>query len=94
MILSTIRRVVLALGSDTESRDHLFSSISNTFQEFVVEYAELMTDDESRLNDLKKILKGESYFQLEILHELSSHFPSRRSGRQVRVGKSSLRFEE
>ena len=55
--MSVIKRVLLGLGNDTESRESLFNSISNTFQEFVVEYAELMTEDEERLKDLKKILR-------------------------------------
>ena len=58
-MLSVVRKVLIGLGSDAANREALFTSITNTFQEFVVEYAELMTEDEERLNDLKKILRYE-----------------------------------
>ena len=61
LILSVARKVLLSLGNDAESRQALFDSISNTFQEFVIEYAELMTEDEERLKDLKKILRWADY---------------------------------
>ena len=57
LVLSVIRKVLLGLGNDSSNRDALFTSITNTFQEFVIEYAELMTEDDERLNDLKKILR-------------------------------------
>jgi len=91
LVLSVIKRVLLGLGNDTESRESLFNSISNTFQEFVVEYAELMTEDEERLKDLKKILRGQSYFQNGILNELANHLPSRRS---VRGSRTSVKIED
>ncbi len=61
LILSVARKVLLSLGNDAESRQALFDSISNTFQEFVIEYAELMTEDDERLKDLKKILRWADY---------------------------------
>ena len=57
VILTVLRQVLLGLGNDVASRDSLFNSIADTFQEFVVEYAELMTEDDERLGDLKKILR-------------------------------------
>ena len=57
VILTVLRQVLLGLGNDVASRDSLFTSIADTFQEFVVEYAELMTEDDERLGDLKKILR-------------------------------------
>ena len=66
VILTVLRQVLLGLGNDVASRDSLFTSIADTFQEFVVEYAELMTEDDERLGDLKKILR---YLQFKIQNE-------------------------
>ena len=57
LVLSVVKKVLFGLGNDVESRNSLFASIGVTFQEFVLEYAELMTEDEERLKDLKKVLR-------------------------------------
>jgi len=95
VILTVLRQVLLGLGNDVASRDSLFTSIADTFQEFVVEYAELMTEDDERLGDLKKILRGQSYFQIGTMSELANHLPSRRSGRVGKVvGKVPFKVED